>query len=116
MNLLELKEIPIKYDSRLLERNSKSYAGKPFSIIDKKIWYDFNKLIVYNDNEGFKSITNRVNELLEEIKKKYKNKNVLIITSGDICKAIYLYFNEHLTVNEIIKFRQGNCEIKEYKI
>lgn len=105
------KKIPIIYDERILERDSKSMMYEPVLKIDKSIWYDETKNIIYKDSEGFKSILKRTNELLEEIKIKYKNYNVLLITHGDVCKAIYKYF---YNVNNISEFEQDNCEIIKY--
>ena len=111
LKYLNIKNVSVFFDDRLKERNSKSLVRKPVSSIDKKIWYDNNKIIAYSDSEGFKSIINRVNEFLKEIELKDNKKNILIITHGDICKAIHLYFNPK---EEIYNFRQGNCEILKY--
>ena len=81
--------------------------------LDSNIWYDRTKNIVYKDSEGFKNIINRTKSILTDIKNNYKNKNVLIVTHGDICKAIYLYFNPN--IKDISKFHQDNCEIVKYK-
>ena len=43
---------------------------------------------------------------------RHRNKNVLIVTHGDICKAIYLYFNPN--TKDISEFHQDNCEIVKY--
>ena len=58
----------------------------------------------------------RVEELLEEIQYKYKDKNILLVTHGDVCKAIYFYLNKIEEVNDIISFKHKNCEIKKYTI
>ena len=92
-NNLKLKDIPIFYDDRIKERNSNSMVYADVETLDSNIWYDRTKNIVYKDSEGFKNIINRTKSILTDIKNNYKNKNVLIITHGDICKAIYLYFN-----------------------
>ncbi len=90
--------------------NSMVYAN--VKILDSNIWYDKTKNIVYKDSEGFKSIINRTESILTYIKNNYKNKNVLIVTHGDICKAIHLYFNPK--TKDISKFHQNNCEIIHY--
>lgn len=105
------ESIQIIYDDILQERDSNSMMYEPFSKLNKNIWYDETKNIVYKDSEGFKSILKRSKELLEEIKIKYDKYNVLLITHGDICKAIYKHFNN---INNISEFEQGNCEILKY--
>ena len=104
----------IIYDERLVERDSNSMMYEPVSKLDKNIWYDENKEIVYSDSEGFKSILNRTYELLNEIKVKYKDSNILLITHGDVCKAIYKYFKKDIV--DISEFEQNNCEIIKYKL
>ena len=47
------------------------------------------KIAIFSDNLNVGGIQKSLINLLNN----YKNKNVLIITHGDICKAIYLYFN-----------------------
>lgn len=109
---LNIKNVLVIYDDRLKERNSNSMVGTSVLLLNEDIWYDKTKDVVYEDTEGFKSIINRVTSLLEEIKRDYKDKNVLIITHGDVCKAIYLYF--HPNILDIRKFYQKNCEIVSY--
>ena len=109
------ENIPIMYDSRLEERDSKSMMYESVSKLNKNIWYDETKDIVYKDSEGFKSILNRTKELLEDIKT-YEKYNVLLITHGDVCKAIYAYLSNITDAKEISLFKQGNCEIKKYDI
>lgn len=106
-------KFPIFYEKRLLERDSKSMQFQSVDILDSTIWYDKTKEIVYKDSEGFKSVLNRVYELLNEIKEKYNDKNVLLITHGDVCKAIFTYFNKDEKI-DISKQDQGNCEIVTY--
>ena len=111
-NNLNIKNIPIFYDDRIKERNSNSMVYADVETLDSNIWYDRTKNIIYKDSEGFKSIINRTESILNDIKNNYIDKNVLIVTHGDICKAIYLYFNPK--TQDISKFQQNNCEIINY--
>ena len=112
-NNLNIKDIPIFYDDRIKERNSNSMVYADVETLDNNIWYDGTKNIIYKDSEGFKSIINRTESILNDIKNNYKDKNVLIVTHGDVCKAVYLYFNPN--TQDISKFQQNNCEIVCYK-
>lgn len=102
----------IIYDNRLLERDTKNMQYKSMNLLNKAIWYDFDKDIVYENLEGFKSVINRVNDFIENLKLNYNDKNILIVTHGDICKAIHFYFNYNN--KDISKFEQKNCEIVKY--
>ena len=65
----------------------------------------------------FKSrIVERVKSFLEDIKKNYYDKNILIVTHNDVCKAIRCVINNNYDINEIINFNQNNCEILEYEL
>lgn len=105
---------PVEYDNRLMERDSRSMQYKSVDILDMNIWYDAQKEIIYEDAEGFRSVLKRVYEFLDEIKEKHLNKNILLVTHGDVCKAIYMYFNKN-EVTDISKIEQKNCEIFKYK-
>ena len=75
-----------------------------------------NKNIIYEDCEGFKSVFTRVANFIEDIKKHYKNKTILVVTHGDVCKAIYSYLNHISDISEIINFQQDNGEVLYYEI
>ena len=111
--IYNIKDILVFYDDRIKERNSNSMVYANVETLDSNIWYDRTKNIIYKDSEGFKSIINRTESILNDIKNNYKDKNVLIVTHGDICKAIHLYFNKN--AQDISKFQQNNCEIICYK-
>ena len=109
-------KIKVIFDKRIIERNSKSMQFKKISLLDGNIWYDINKDIVYKNSEGFKSILKRTEEFLNELQEKYKDKNILIVTHGDVCKAIYAIINNINIPDKIKEFEQQNCEIKKYII
>ena len=112
-NIINKNKIKVLYD-RILERNSRSMQFKKVEKLDFKEWYNIDKTKVYKNSEGFKSILTRVKNFLEDIKREYQNKSILIVTHGDVCKAIYAYLNNITDEKEISLFEQGNCEIKKY--
>lgn len=114
--IINKNKVKVIYDDRLLERNSRSMQFKDAEKLDIEEWYNVNKTIVYKNSEGFRSILDRVKKFLEEIKEKYPDKSILIVTHGDVCKAIYAYLNNVTDAKEINLSGQGNCEIKKYDI
>lgn len=114
--IINKNKVKVIYDNRLLERYSRSMQFKNAEKLDIEEWYDVNKTIVYKNSEGFRSILDRVKKFLEEIKEKYPDESILIVTHGDVCKAIYSYLNNVTDAKEISLFKQGNCEIKKYDI
>ena len=111
--IVNRNNVKVIYDDRLLERNSRSMQFKKISKLDIYEWYNYDKE-VYKNAEGFKKILERVKYFLDEIKEKYDDKSILIVTHGDVCKAIYAYLNNISDVKEIASFNQKNCEIKKY--
>ena len=65
--------------------------------------------------ESLLQLTHRVYSFLDEIIKKYKDKNVLIVSHGGVCRAIETYFND-MTTEEFSSWFAGNCELLEYNI
>lgn len=117
--IVNVNNIHVEYDNRLKERDSKSMQYKHVSSIDKNIWYDKTKDIIYSDAEGFGSMLKRISDFLNDIKEKYPKKNILIVTHGDVCKAIYTCLNNkstNLTANDIANVHHNNCEIKMYEL
>ena len=62
------------------------------------------------------SLSIEAQEFLDELKEKYPDKAILLVTHGDVCKAIYAYFNNVTDANEINLCGQENCEIRKYVI
>lgn len=114
--IINKNKVKVIYDKRIIERDSRSMQFKNAEKLNLEEWYDVNKTIVYKNSEGFKSILDRVKKFLEEVKIKYPDKAILIVTHGDVCKAIYAYLNNITDAKEISLFKQGNCEIKKYNI
>lgn len=113
-NLVNKNGIKVIYDERLLERNSNKVQFNKISGLDFNEWYDINKEILPKDAEGFKSIYERTVSLIEELKNKYPGNKIMLVTHGDVCKAINAYFNNIKDSKTISEFNQGNCEIKKY--
>ena len=114
--IINKNKIKVLYDRRILERDSRSMQFEKIEKLDLEEWYNIQKTEVYKNSEGFKSILDRVKNFLEEVKIKYPDKAILIVTHGDVCKAIYAYLNNITDAKEISLFKQENCEIKKYDI
>ena len=61
------------------------------------------------------NICKRGSELLEKIKEKYNDKNVLLVTHGGTCRAINAYFNGIGEDGHVQSAKIKNCEIIEYE-
>lgn len=114
--LCNKNNVEVIYDERLLERNSNKVQFNKISKLNLNDWYDRNKAILNKGAEGFQSLYARTVNLLEELKMKYPEKSIMIVTHGDVCKAVYAYCNNITDSKMISEFNQGNCEIKKYTL
>jgi broad specificity phosphatase PhoE len=107
------KNVDIIYDDRLRERNFGDYEGTP-SNFDEDPIYNLKTNIKENNIETAQELYNRVSEILDEIKEKYNDKKILLVTHGGTTRAIETYFNG--TNNDIMPPETiKNCEIREYE-
>ncbi len=107
------KNIPVIIDDRIKERNMGIYENVPFSELDWDIFWNYNSDIKYPELETMKSVYERIEKFLDEIK--LQNNNALLVTHGGVSRTIYWYFNgipedgHSSNVNE-------NCKIYEYEL
>ena len=83
------------------------------TIMKKMMHYSKNKV------EGLESIQDlfkRIKNFFDEIKEKYKDKNILLVTHGGVARAVYFYFNELPKDGMIQEFGSSNCGITEYEM
>lgn len=114
--IINTRNIPIIYDDRLVERDFGSYTLKPVNSVDwdKCGSYYCDK---YEDVEAIKEVCERVYEIINEIKEKYSDKNVLIVTHNGVARAIYSYFNGIPEDGNMLNVgSHKNCEVREYEL
>lgn len=114
--IVNVNNIPVIYDKRIEERDCGVLTNKKlgeFYYTDFWNYYSDKKI------EGLETVQDlfeRIKLFLDDIKQKYKGKNILLVTHGGVARAIYFYFNELPKDGMIEKFGSGNCGIKEYEI
>lgn len=114
--LVNINNVPVIYDKRLEERD----CGKLTNVELGDFYYtDYWNYYSKNKVEGLETIPDlfkRVKEFLDEIKEKYKDKNILLVTHGGVARGVYFYFNDIPKDGMIQKFGSSNCEIKKYEL
>lgn len=105
------KEVII--DDRLREREPGNLMGKPLNFTDREEYWNYYTKTVYGTEELIPALFERVNEFLEELKKK-KYSNVLIVAHSGVSKAFYAYFNGIPQDGKFLNVGLKNCEVKEY--
>ena len=112
---------PIIFDKALEERCYGEFEGEVRKLIEDEIvnsqmLHNYNLNLDYKVIEPIKDLCNRVWGLLDNMKEKYKNKNILLISHGGVIRAINGYF-EGIGEDGVIENPQlSNCEIKIYEM
>lgn len=106
--------IPMAVDVRLTEQNYGIYEGvdrnnKDFLANKRNFAYR------YPNGESMMQVAVRVYTFLEEIKKQYNGKNVLIISHGGVCRIIKTYFDD-MTNEEFFQYGLPNCKLEAYPV
>ncbi|MBQ2824782.1 MAG: histidine phosphatase family protein [Clostridia bacterium] len=108
----EKLNVPVIYDKRIIEHNYGIYEGK--SGFDENFMNNKRNLAYrYPQGESVLQVAHRVYGFIDEIKEKYKDKNVLLVCHGGICRVIRTYFTD-MTTDEFVNYYQSNCGFEEY--
>ncbi len=113
--IVNSKKTPVIYDDRIVERNARSLEGAYVSTFDYTAYWTVGKDKEF-DSETIEECQERVYSFLDEIKEKYKGKNILLVTHNGICRIIYTYFNGYPKKKNIFNKGQDNAQIKIYEI
>ena len=117
----EVTNCKIISDERIIERCVGEIEGttkeewNSISGDDVDIINNYNLNYDKQDIEPIQTVCKRVWDLLDEIKEKYKDKNVLLVTHGGTCRAINAYFNGIGEDGHVESAKIKNCEIREFK-
>ena len=100
----------------MLGRDHGEFTGKPKESINFDEYWNYNKNIKYEKAESVKDLYNRVAKLVEDIKEKYKDKNIIIVTHSGIMRVLYYYFKGIPDNGILSEITIRNCEVFEYDI
>lgn len=105
--------IEILTDNRLIEQDYGSYEGLnrlTQAFVDNKRQFAMR----CPGGESTMQLAYRVYSLIEEIRQKYKEKNVLLVCHGGICRVIRSYF-EDMTNEEYANYSEDNAVLRAYE-
>ena len=96
--ILNIKGLPIEVDNRLIERDFKELTLKPTNLIqDKSKLYNMGSYEEVEGIEAFQAIYDRIESFVKDVQMKYADKNILIVTHGDIIVAFQMYFGKKIS-------------------
>lgn len=110
----EVNSIEMLTDDRLREWNYGEYEGKhrlTEGFAENKVNFGVRMGRI---GESLLMLTHRVYSSLDDIIKNYKDKTVLIVSHGGICRVIETYFND-MTTDKYSKWFMDNCQLIEYE-
>lgn len=115
--ILGNRNIDIIYDERIIERGAGELEGKSDKYYDHiKAWNYKLNTDLNNSIERVQNLLERAKSFLEDIKKKYPNKNILIVSHEAIIRALHyniVGYDEYTNLKEI---KINNCCLLKYKI
>lgn len=108
--------MPINIDDRIKERNWGMNEGMEVSLIDQIDCWD----VILNTDvkciERVQDFMKRVSEFLEDIKIKYKDKNVLVVTHSAVVRVIHYLIRGIPEDGSLAKINIPNLRIIEYEL
>lgn len=114
--IVNRNHVPVIYDDRLKERCGGVITGQPYEAYDRELYYNLNTKDIPEGMEPLGEFMGRVHEVLDEIKEKYRDKNVLLVTHGGVSRCVKYYFEPVPPDGAINKDSSTrNCEIKSYE-
>lgn len=111
---LAAPSIPLIIDDRLRSRSHGEFEGKSRDEINIRDYWNIKKNIQYLKAESVKDLFDRVESLLKEIKEKYDDKNVLLVTHSGIVRILYYYFNGIPEDGDLLEYESHNCSFEHY--
>ena len=93
-DIINANNVPVVYDKRLEERDCGIYEGRELGEFYYTDFWNYNSKLEVEGLESIQDLFKRVKLFLDEIKEKYKNKNILLVAHGGISKGVYYYFND----------------------
>lgn len=109
------KNVPIIFEERISERDFGEFEGMSKNDFDFQAFWNYEKNVTYQKAENIRNFFNRIFLCLEEIKEKYKDKNILLVTHGGASIAINCYFYGVPQNGECLPLSIKNCEVKKFQ-
>jgi probable phosphoglycerate mutase len=108
-------KLEIITDKRLIERSYGEYEGKKIDFDEVKKHWDYKLNSNENNIESLKDCLKRAKDFLDDIKIKYPDKTLLIVTHGSFMKALHFNLIGYDNNTDFMAFNPQNTTIYLYK-
>lgn len=103
-------------DDRLLSRDHGEFQGVKNEGRDLSEYWNIRVNHQYEKAESVKHVYDRVCSFLDEIRVKYPDKNILIVTHSAIVRCIYYYFNGLPEDGNLFGYQSHTASLETYEI
>ena len=115
--IVNRNQVPVILDERLMERDGGTLTGQPYEVYDHTRYYNYYAEDLPEGVEPLPDFIKRVHSLLDEIREKYADKNVLLVTHGGVSRCVKYYFEPIPADGQIDRdSKTRNCEIKSFRM
>ena len=109
-------KLPINIDDRIKERDWGMNEGASIDEVDRWDCWDVILNTKVQNIECIQDFMYRVSSFIEEIKEKYKDKNVLVVTHSAVIRVIHYMLGSIPEDGNLSRINIPNLRIIEYKI
>lgn len=99
----------------LIERDFGVYESKDYSSVNGELCWNYYQDAYAGEMETLKEVFKRVYKLLDQIKERAIDENILIVAHNDIGRAIHCYFNGIPSDGNLLNLSMPNGEILKYE-
>lgn len=112
------RNIPIIYDERIIERDFGEHEGKQTKDFDFHGYWNYYKNEQYESAENIQKFFKRIYDFLDDIIKRYQDKNILIVAHGGVSIPVACFFNGNIPEGSLVEagLVLGNCQVASYTI
>lgn len=115
--LIRKRKVKIITDDRLIERNFGFLEGRSEDSYDALKYWDYNLNYHNEDNvEKLSDLFLRTKLFLDDIKKRYPNQNILIVSHSETIRALHFNIVGFINDENLLKFKVNNCCLLKYSI
>lgn len=114
--IITSNKFPINIDDRLIERNWGMCEGAHIDDVDTVKCWNFYLNTDANKIEPVRDLLKRVSEFIEDIKVRFKDKNVLIVTHSAVLRTLHYCLRPIPEDGDMSKLELPNLRIIEYEI
>ena len=112
----EITDKDIIIDQRLIERDSGLNEENLVADTNPKELWDYNLNYDGHQGETVKEILSRVNLLLKDLKSKYPDKTILLVTHSGVARAVYYCINGIPEDGNLMTIDIPNCSCQIYEL